>query len=171
MTSLRQWATPLTIGMFVLMAVTGLLLFFESASGLNKTVHEWGGLVLVTAVGTHIFVNWLPFKRYLGTSNLARGIVGVCVLVLAGSFLSLPGAPQGARPSARVVSAAVNAPLVNVAALQGETPEQVVAALAAAGIEVSDPQQSIAMVTKGDRELQDKAVGALFPQKSLAPTP
>ena len=171
MTSLRQWATPLTIGMFALMAVTGLLMFFESASGLNKTVHEWGGLVLVTAVGTHVFVNWLAFKRYLGTSNLARGIVGVCVLVLAGSFLSLPAAPQGARPTARLVSAVVNAPLVNVAALQGETPEQVVAALAAAGIEVADPQQSIATVTKGDRDLQDKAVGALFPQKSLAPTP
>ena len=171
MTSLREWATPLTIGMFAVMGVTGLLLFFESATGFNKPVHEWGGLVMVAAVVTHVVVNWLPFKRYLGTSNLARGIVGVCVLVLAGSFLSLPGAPQGARPSARLVSAVVNAPLANVAALQGETPEQVVAALAAAGFQVTDPQQSIATLTKGDRELQDKAVGALFPQKTQAPTP
>ena len=168
MTSLRQWATPLTIGMFVLMAVTGLLLFFESASGLNKTVHEWGGLILVTAVGTHIFVNWLPFKRYLGTSNLARGIVAACVLVLAGSFVSLPGSQQGARPTARVISAVMNAPLATVAALQGETPEQVVAALGKAGIEVTDPQQSLAAVTKGDRELQDTALAAVFVQKTPA---
>lgn len=56
-------------------------------------------------------------------------------------------------------------------AVQGETPEQVLAVLVAARLQVKDPQQSISSLIKGDRELQDKAVGALFPQKSQAPAP
>ena len=37
----RDWATPVTIGSFGLMAITGLLMFFHLDSGLNKTAHEW----------------------------------------------------------------------------------------------------------------------------------
>ena len=36
----RDWATPLTIGAFGLLAVTGVLMFFHPDSGLNKAVHE-----------------------------------------------------------------------------------------------------------------------------------
>lgn len=43
MTISRNWATPLTIGSFLLMAVTGLLMFFHLDTGLNKAAHEWLG--------------------------------------------------------------------------------------------------------------------------------
>lgn len=36
----REWATPLTIGSFLLIAVTGVLMFFHLDSGLNKLAHE-----------------------------------------------------------------------------------------------------------------------------------
>lgn len=40
----RQWVTPLMAGSFILMATTGILMFFHLDSGLNKTAHEWLGL-------------------------------------------------------------------------------------------------------------------------------
>lgn len=43
MSSLRKWATPLTIGSFLLMGVTGILMFFHLDIGLNKLAHEWAG--------------------------------------------------------------------------------------------------------------------------------
>lgn len=170
MKSLRDWATPLTIGIFALMGVTGLLMFFESATRLNKTVHEWGGLVMVAAVATHVVVNWLPFKRHFASSTMARGIVAACVLVLAGSFVSLSGSPEGGRPTNRIITAVLNAPLANVAELQGVSAAQLVDDLAKAGITVTDLQQSLATLTKGDRELQDEAVAALFASKRPTPS-
>jgi hypothetical protein len=171
MKSLRDWATPLTIGIFALMGVTGLLMFFESATRLNKTIHEWGGLIMVAAVVTHVIVNWLPFKRYLASSNMARGIVAACVLVLAMSFAPLTGSQDGGRPTSRLITAVLNAPLEKVAVLQGVPGEQLIADLAKAGITVTDLQQSLATLTKGDRELQDEAVAALFGAKTPTPAP
>jgi hypothetical protein len=44
-----NWATPLTIGTFTLMAVTGMLMFFHADIGLNKTAHEWLGWVMIAS--------------------------------------------------------------------------------------------------------------------------
>lgn len=38
--SLRTWATPLTVGAFLLMAATGVLMFFGYDRGLTAVVHE-----------------------------------------------------------------------------------------------------------------------------------
>ena len=49
-TALRRWATPLTIGAFVFMAVTGILMFFEVRLGIIKVAHEWLSWLMVIAV-------------------------------------------------------------------------------------------------------------------------
>ena len=53
----RPWITPLVIGTFVLMAVTGSLMFFHLDSGLNKAAHEWLGWAMVIAVVLHALMN------------------------------------------------------------------------------------------------------------------
>jgi hypothetical protein len=42
--ALRTWATPLTMGAFLLMSTTGVLMFFKRNPGLITVVHEtsWG---------------------------------------------------------------------------------------------------------------------------------
>jgi hypothetical protein len=44
-----KWVTSVTAGVFSLSAVTGVLIFFNFDSGANKPVHEWPGLLLITA--------------------------------------------------------------------------------------------------------------------------
>lgn len=39
----REIATPLTIGIFLIMSVTGILMFFHWDTGFNKLAHEWLG--------------------------------------------------------------------------------------------------------------------------------
>ena len=51
----REWATPITIGAFLLSAVTGVLLFFHLDSGLNKLAHEWLSWVLLAAVAFDVY--------------------------------------------------------------------------------------------------------------------
>ena len=43
----RNWVTPITAGAFLLVGVTGVLIFFPADSGANKFVHEWLSLVLL----------------------------------------------------------------------------------------------------------------------------
>ena len=87
MGSWRVWATPLTIGAFLLMAVTGILMFFKIATGFNVPAHEWFSWAFLIGAGAHLAANLPSFKQHLKKTK-ARVIMGFFVIVLAASFLS-----------------------------------------------------------------------------------
>jgi hypothetical protein len=158
----REWATPLTIGVFALMSVTGGLMFFHLDSSLQKTVHEWAGWVVVAAAGFHIVANWFGFKRYF-KPGMGAAIIAVCLLVIGASFVPLGGGkgsePQS--PPAIAMKAISQAPLKSVAPLFGKSSEQARQALAGAGIALADDNASIGSVTGGNREQFAHALQAL----------
>jgi hypothetical protein len=163
MTISRQWATPLVIGAFAIMSVTGTLMFFHLNSVLSKPVHEWAGLVLVAGVILHVVVNWRAFKSYF-SGLLGLAIIGLGVVILALSFLPLGGAKGGGGPSAPVLAmnAIAKASISNVAALTGRPVAQVMEDLSKAGISLPSAEASIDSATRGDRALQGKAMAVLF---------
>lgn len=159
----RDWSTPLTIGSFGLMAVTGILMFFHLDSGLNKTAHEWLGWVMVAGVTAHVAANWLGFKRYFLSSTVGRGILAVSVLVIAGSFIPLSGEGDGGgSPPSLAIRAVTQAPLAQVAPLTGRSMEQLITDLAAAGIVVTGGDQTLASVVGSDKGRIGKAIGVMF---------
>jgi hypothetical protein len=160
----RQWATPLTAGLFLLMAVTGGLMFFHLDTGLNKAAHEWLGWALVAGAIAHAAVNWGPLKRHLSTRGIGQGIVLACAVVLALSFVSLGGSGGGELPPpVRAMKAVAAAPLSQVAPLTGKPVAQLRADLAARGIVLASDEASIDSATGGDRGATGKAMGVLFP--------
>jgi hypothetical protein len=158
----REWATPITIGVFAIMSVTGILMFFHLNTGLNKTVHQWAGLVMVAGVALHIAVNWRAFQNYFLSGVLGRGLIGLGIVVLAASFLPLGGARGGGSPGALAVNAIAAAPISSVAPLTGKSVAQVLEDLSKAGIVLPNGEASIGSVTGGDRALQGKAIAVLF---------
>lgn len=156
----REWATPLTIGVFALMAVTGVLMFFHLDSGLQKTVHEWAGWLMVGGVAAHSAANWLGFKRYFKLGQRGLVIIGVFVLVLAGSF-AVGGGDEGPSPPALAMGAITRAPIASVAPLFGKTAQQARADLAAAGIVIDRDEASLASAIGQDRGKMGQALHAL----------
>jgi hypothetical protein len=159
---LREWATPLTIGAFFLMSVTGVVMFFHLDTGLNKVAHEWLGWVMVAGVGAHAAANWSAFKRYFLANRTARLIIGLSLVVLAGSFVGLPGGRQGQPPQVMALKAVTKAPISAVAPLSGRTAGQVLQDLARAGINLPNTDASLDSVLANNREMQAKAMGVLF---------
>ncbi|MEK4034482.1 hypothetical protein WOC76_11460 [Methylocystis sp. IM3] len=157
----REWATPLTIGAFSLMSVTGLLMFFHWDLGLNKLAHEWVGLVMIGGVAAHAAANWPAFKRYFLAGNLGRGIIAFSLAVLVGSFFSWTGQKR-LPPPVMAMRAIVNAPLAKIAPLSGRSTEQAIAALAKAGVHVASGEMSLEQATNRDRDMQAKAITVLF---------
>ena len=158
----RDWATPLTIGMFMLMAVTGILMFFHLDSGLNKPAHEWLGWALVAGAGAHIVVNWNGFKRYFSNTGVSRAVLAACAVVLVGSFVPLPEGGEGESSApALAIRAVTTAPIEQVAPLAGRPVDQIVSDLAAAGIPVQ-PGQSLASVLGKDRHRTGQALSIVF---------
>lgn len=161
----REWATPLTIAAFGLMSVTGLLMFFHLDTGLNKTVHEWAGWIMVAGVAAHVAVNWKAFQRYFLSSALGRTIIGVGVLALAASFLSPPGRSGGFPPPVLAMKALTQAPIASVAPLTGRPVAQVIVDLSKVGIVLPGAEASIDSVAGDDRALQSRAIAVLFGER------
>ncbi|EKF76023.1 hypothetical protein A11A3_00975 [Alcanivorax hongdengensis A-11-3] len=161
----REWATPLTMGVFTLMAVTGVLMFFHLNSGLNKLFHEWAGWLMIGGVLLHVLVNKTSFKRHFVAGKTGPVIMLVCVLALAASFFSLPGmgpGKHGDNPAMLAFSAVSQAPLTQVAQLAGKPVEQVITELAQAGIIIDDPQASLAQSLGRDFRRQGAALRTVF---------
>ena len=150
--SLRAVFTPMTIGAFLLMAVTGLLMFFHVEQGLNEVVHEWGGLVFVVAAVAHLLGNFTPFKNHLKKA-VGAGLVAVFVVVTAASFIPVEDNKGGIRV---VVNQLRDVPLAQLAPAAGKSVDDVETALSA--FAPVDMHKSINAHAKDDRE---RAIGML----------
>lgn len=161
----REWATPLTIGVFGVMAITGTLMFFHLDTGLNKPAHEWLGWLMVAAAAAHGLANWPGLRRHLVASRLAQVILALALLLLAGSFVPLRE-EGGASPPVMALQALARAPLHDVLPLTGKDLPQAQAALAAAGFGPVDGAQTLQQLSGGNRQKLGLAVRTL-----LAPAP
>lgn len=158
--TLREWATPVVAGAFLLSATTGILIFFHLDSGLNKEAHEWLGWALVIGAAAHLISNFTAFKKRL-EAPLTKIILGLFVAILLLSFI--PVSENEAKEGMRTgVNALMNAPITLVAELAHKDTEKVISDLQGIGLEIANPQQSIQSVCGKDRETCMKAIGAIF---------
>jgi hypothetical protein len=158
----RAWATPLTIGTFGLMAITGILMFFHLDTGLNKLAHEWLGWLMVLGVVMHAIANWAAFKRYFLSSVLGRSILGVSALIIALSFLPTPEALQHDSPPKIAFTAMINAPINHVSIVAGKPVDAVMLALNEANIHVINSETNLVSAVGSDKALMAKAMQIIF---------
>ncbi len=87
MKRLRAWVTPATIGSFLLIGTTGLLMFFKVRGGLIVVAHEWLSPVFAIGLCLHVWLNWAAVRASL---SRARGLI---IVGLFGALLALSVAP------------------------------------------------------------------------------
>lgn len=155
----REWATPLAAGAFLLVASTGVLMFFHLDSGLNKEAHEWLSWALLAGVGLHVTSNLSAFKRHLA-GRRGQAFVGVFALVLALSFIPLEEDEGGEKPFMAPVRALAGTPIATLAQVANTTPETVMQRLQAAGFKPAAATQSVSDLTGKDPGDQMRALNA-----------
>ncbi|MDD5548988.1 MAG: DUF4405 domain-containing protein [Sulfurovaceae bacterium] len=152
MTIERKWVTPLITGSFLLIAITGILMFFHIDTGLNKVAHEWLGLVMVLGVILHIVVNFKGFKQMFG-DTIGKSIVGTFALVLLLSFLNL-GGEGNEKPFMTSVEVLAKASITDLAQVSHTDKQVLLNRLKAKGVVISDDTKSIKDVVGNDMHKQ-----------------
>ncbi|WP_321505274.1 DUF4405 domain-containing protein [Breoghania sp.] len=151
-TFLNRYATPLTIGLFLVSLISGIALFFHIQSGLFKSMHEWLSLVLIIPVGLHIWKNWRPMLGYLKRAPLAIALV----LSLAASGIFMANAAMsgrtGGNPAIALIGKLQQNSVESVAPLFGYTTDGLVEALTAKGFTVTSADQTLAEITKASQK-------------------
>ncbi|NLT67317.1 MAG: DUF4405 domain-containing protein [Acidobacteria bacterium] len=83
----RNYVTPLTFVLFLVLAITGILMFFHLFDGYTEVVHELMGLGFVVVATAHTILNWKALRRHFRKRVFA--FTTVVVLLLSIGFVIL----------------------------------------------------------------------------------
>ncbi|MQX38408.1 DUF4405 domain-containing protein [Roseospira navarrensis] len=133
-TMTRDIVTPVTIVLFVVSTVTGVMLLLHWQGGLVRFSHEWLSLVFSAVAVWHLVKNWRPFMAYL-KRRLALVALGVS-LAASVVITGLTGSTASVSPGA-VFHAMAEAPLSTAAPALGLEAPAALALLRDAGIEAT----------------------------------
>ena len=160
--SLRDWSTPLIIGGFTPMGVTGVLMFFHLHTPLNKVLHEWGGLVFVMIAFAHIVSHFRSFRLHF-RDPVKLGLIGLFVVVLSLSFLNIfnPEPADGGGPRA-IVSRLSALPVRNLSLAAGKNEAEITRILNDAGVRSVRLDQSLDEMIRGQQGEKFRVLGAIF---------
>lgn len=158
----REWITPFVAGSFLLIAATGILIFFHVDSGANKFVHEWLSWALVAGVALHIVLNFKALKKHL---SAPRGllIAGAFIAILGGSFVV--SGEKDEPPFMRPVQALAQVPLTTLAQVCNVSPQELRQRLAKAGIQATSDQQKLSDLIGNDGKKQMHVLNELLGEK------
>ncbi|WP_292002097.1 DUF4405 domain-containing protein [Chlorobium sp.] len=159
-TTMRSWATPLAIGSFIILAVTGILMFFKIEGGYIKPVHEWLSWLMVAGVALHTIANWKVFVSYFSKIP-ALSIISMGVIVTALAVF-MPVSREGGNPKAKMLRAMQTAKLETVAEIAGKESDEIVAALKEKGIGVGDPAMTVREIAKQNDKEAMEVLGVVF---------
>jgi len=157
---LRNWSTPLTIGSFILMSATGILMFFEQESlGIITIVHQWFSWLFLLGAGSHIAANFYPFKKHLKTPwGKISAISFLSVFALSLFSWGMVTGPQLERP---IELALVDAPLSALADVVRMPQASLIEKLKTQGI-VATPQHSIRDIVEQTQIDENILLGIVF---------
>jgi hypothetical protein len=159
----REWATPLTAGAFIVLAVTGLLMFFHLDRGLNHLAHEWLGWLLVIGVASHVTANFLGLKKHI-SSRTGKAVVAAFFVILVLSFIQ---PEERKRPPgwAQPVKALAFMPFTDLAVVAKMSVQEVRERLTEDGLNPTSDDQSIKDLVGHNLRKQVGALNAIFPDE------
>lgn len=157
--ALRDWATPLAIATFVLMAGTGVLMFFGVNTGITDVIHQWFSWLFLLAVGAHLVLHVRSVSRHLQSTSVRLG-VGLFVAILALSLFSwgTVTGPQLKRPIERAI---LEASVDNLATLTHVPSATVVARFSAIGVDTTG-RETIAQLSQRYRVSPHRLLAVVF---------
>ena len=161
---LRTWATPLVGGFFLVMAATGLLMFFDLNTPLGHELHEWLGWAFVLGAAAHIAVNFGPLKNHLSRTP-GRVMVLVGVVVIAAAVVPLEK-EAGPSPVRSVMMTMEKAPLKDLAVVAHRDVAELITALDQAGFPGATADSTAASLGGEERERRGQVLAVIFPAPS-----
>ena len=137
---MKSWATPLAAGTFIILAVTGILMFFKINVGYIKPVHEWLSWVMVIGIVFHTIPNWKSFTSYF-SKKPSFTIIGAGLIITVLSVF-MPSANNG-NPGMKMIKALGTAKIETIADMAGQNSDDIITKLEQKGISETGTSMTI----------------------------
>ncbi len=158
--SFKNIATSLTSVVFLIVGLSGVLLYFHLYESSVKELHEILGLVFVVAALLHIVANWKQMKGYFSKKTFI--VVSFSVLLVSVSLVKFENADKP-NPKKVLIQAMLQAPLEDAVYLLGSDINSVQTRFEKEGI-VYEDAISISEVAKENKTSPFRIVGMILEQ-------
>jgi len=106
--TIRDIATSFTTITFLVIAVSGVMMFFHFNDMLVKDLHEILGLVFVFVAFLHVIMNWKSMKKYFSK----KIFLSASILIIAiSSLFIIQSSDKGDNPKMVTIQKVLNAPI------------------------------------------------------------
>lgn len=156
----KKSVTAVSAALFLIVAASGVAMFFHVGEGLVKEMHEWLALVFVLAVGLHVFRNWGGMVTYFRRRTILTPLA--VALVVAAAFIIPAGLSSDSKPVPALFQTLENARLTDLGRVLDVPTEFLAAELKQQGFVVNSSQQRLAEIAStSDRPPQEALMTVL----------
>lgn len=121
--SVRSLATPLTSIVFLVIGISGILMYFHLLDIYTRNIHEIFGLVFVVVSLFHIFLNWKSMRNYLNR-NIFKISLFIVSIVISGFIYSSSTLKEN-DPKEVIINSILNLKIEEVSKILGKDIENV----------------------------------------------
>jgi len=143
----KKYITAISAALFLVVAVSGLAMFFHVGEDLVKEMHQWLAVIFVAAIGLHIFRNWGGMMTYVRRRTI---MAPVALAALAAAAFIVPAALSGGEDPRHILMQSLQeAKLVDLGRVLDVPADSLVARLEKEGFTVGSSEQRLSEIASG----------------------
>jgi 4-amino-4-deoxy-L-arabinose transferase-like glycosyltransferase len=164
---MHRYGTPLTAGLFLVSAVSGVALFFHWASATFHSMHEWLSMLLLAPFALHLWKNWKPLLAYARRKTLLIPLLLAVVVAVPFALTAGKGGRAG-NPAFQTVALLTRASLIDLAPVFQSTPETLLQKLQQRGYKATSTSDSPSTVASASAVSANEVLFSLMPARNAA---
>ena len=143
----KKYITAISAALFLVVAVSGLAMFFHVGEDLVKEMHQWLAVIFVAAIGLHIFRNWGGMMTYVRRRTI---MAPVALAALAAAAFIVPAALSGGEDPRHILMQSLQeAKLADLGRVLDVPADSLVARLEKEGFTVGSSEQRLSEIASG----------------------
>lgn len=161
---INKYATAATAALFLVVAASGIAMFFHVGEDLVKELHEWLAVVMVAFAALHIFKNWKPLVGYFRRRTI---LAPLALTTIAAAVFIVPAAmSSGENPRARIFHALENAKLTDVGQMLEVEADALAETLKTRGFVIASNEQRLSEIAQASNKPPMAVVMTVFEASS-----
>jgi hypothetical protein len=152
-----KYATALTTALFLVMALSGVALFFRFQTQTFRDMHQWLGLLLVAVAGLHLSRNWPAMRGYIRRGALKWPLLAALTASSAFAYAGL-GAPPRTDMNRQLSAMIAHARLAEIAPLLRVDAEEIAGNLRKRGFKVDSVGLSLSDIARASGQPEKEAM-------------
>lgn len=159
----RNILSALLTTIFVVVAITGVMMFFKIRPLSTESIHIWLGLTFVVFACLHLLKNWTGFASYFKKSSTLLSIgAAFCVVALFVIVPMFDTQEKGVNPKGMMIGALMNQPIEKVAVFLDMDSELIVKRLSDQQQIIASAKQSVNEIAKANDKKSDEILNVMF---------